>query len=117
MNEYCFNDHIVKKLINKYGGSERKETIVLDDGYEYLLKLPDPTREKKRMLSYINNSISEYIGCKIMEKLKLSVQKVILGEYTTISSTGEKQQRNCIKIILISLNRCQRYQLIKQYLL
>ncbi|MFI3213087.1 MAG: hypothetical protein R3Y24_07070 [Eubacteriales bacterium] len=92
MNEYNFNAHLIKKLINKYGGSERKETIVLDDGYEYLLKLPDPTREKKRMLSYINNTVSEYIGCKIMEQLKFSVQKVILGEYITISSKGEEQK-------------------------
>jgi len=48
MNEYNFNEHIIEKLFNRFGGSERKETVVLDDGNEYLLKLPDPIRELGR---------------------------------------------------------------------
>jgi len=91
MNEYNFNEHIKVKLINIFGGSERKETIILDDGNKYLLKLPDPTREKNRIISYINNSISEYLGCKIIKSIGLPVQDVILGEYTTLSSNKEKR--------------------------
>lgn len=86
---YNLNEHIISKLINKYGCSERKETILLDDDNEYLLKLPDPAREIHLNLSYINNAISEYLGCKIIKGIGLPVQDVILGEYTTKSSSGE----------------------------
>ena len=79
---YNFNQHIKKQLLNEYSGSEKKRTIVLDDGKKYLLKMPDPTRTKGKELSYINNSISEYIGCKIFKSLDIPVQNVILGEYT-----------------------------------
>jgi len=91
MNEYNFNEHIIEKLFNRFGGSERKETVVLDDGNEYLLKLPDPIRELGRDLSYINNSFSEFLGCRIMKLLGLPVQDVILGEYTAKSSTREER--------------------------
>lgn len=77
-----FNEHIKRELINEYAGSERKKTVLLDDGNKYLLKFPDPTREKAKEISYINNSISEYIGCKIVKSLGLPVQEVVLGEYT-----------------------------------
>lgn len=82
MNHMNFNEHIKRELINEFAGSEKKKTILLDDGNKYLLKFPDPTREKKNELSYINNAISEYIGCKIIKSLSLPVQEVILGEYT-----------------------------------
>lgn len=52
--------------INKFRGSEKKKTIEYN-GKTYLLKFPDPTREKGKSISYINNTISEYIGCKIYE--------------------------------------------------
>lgn len=91
MNEYNFNEHISKELVNFFGGSERKKPVVLDDGELYLLKMPDPTREVRRNISYINNSISEYIGCKIFKSLGLDVQDVKLGTYTTKSSKGEEK--------------------------
>lgn len=78
---YNFNKHISKHLLNEYGGSEKKRTILLDDGNKYLLKFPDPAREMRSQLSYINNAISEYLGCKIAKSLDLPVQEVILGEY------------------------------------
>lgn len=56
------NSLIQKELINEYAGSEKKRTIVIN-GEKYLLKMPDPVREKNRMLSYINNSYSEYVVC------------------------------------------------------
>lgn len=76
-----FNEHIKRELPNEYGGSEKKRTVILDDGNKYLLKFPDPTRELHREVSYINNSISEYLGCKIAESMGLPVQKVLIGEY------------------------------------
>lgn len=88
---YNFNVHIKKKNLNIFGGSERKETVTLDDGNIYLLKLPDPIRELHRDISYINNSISEYIACKIFKSMGLSVQDVLLGEYTTKNSKGENK--------------------------
>ena len=49
-----FNNHIKRTLLNEYAGSEKKKTVILDDGYKYLLKFPDPTREKDLVLSYVN---------------------------------------------------------------
>ena len=79
---YNFNEHIRKELLNEYGGSERKRTVILDDGKKYLLKFPDPIRESGRNLSYINNALSEYIACKIIREIGVPVQDVILGQYT-----------------------------------
>lgn len=78
-----FNEEIEKTLYNEYGGSEKKLTVLLKDGKQYLLKLPDVTREKDRELSYINNAISEYLGCSILQSIGFETQDVLLGEYTT----------------------------------
>ncbi|MCH5338510.1 MAG: HipA domain-containing protein [Acetatifactor sp.] len=80
-----FNQEILEELPNEFGGSDKKQTVVLaGSSKKYLLKLPDPTREKgkKEKLSYINNVFSEYIGCMISKSVGLPVQEVILGEYT-----------------------------------
>lgn len=69
-----------RELPNKYKGSEKKKTIEYD-GKIYMLKFPDPIREKRHEISYINNVVSEYIGCKIYEDIGIDVQKVILGTY------------------------------------
>lgn len=92
---YCVNEHIKKHLLNEYRGSERKDTIILDDGYKYLLKMPDPTRDldKKELLSYINNTFSEYLGCHIAAMMGFSVQDTILGEYFTENSKQEIQRK------------------------
>lgn len=87
MNFINFNEHIVKELLNEYGGSERKKTVVLDNGKKYLLKFPDPTREQHRKISYINNSLSEYIGCQIFASVGIPVQDTILGVYMTEAKT------------------------------
>lgn len=84
-----FNKHITKTMLNEYAGSEKKKTVIMDDGYKYLLKFPDPTREKDNTLSYINNAISEYIACNIFKSVGIPVQKTILGEYT--ESNGRKK--------------------------
>lgn len=76
-----FNEHIKKTLLNEYAGSQKKKTVILDDGNKYLLKFPDPARKIGLELSYINNSISEYISCHIFNIIGIPVQKTILGEY------------------------------------
>lgn len=75
------NNHITKTLLNEYAGSEKKKTVLMDDGNKYLLKFPDQIREKGKDLSYINNAISEYISCSIYNIIGISAQKTILGEY------------------------------------
>lgn len=80
-----FNQEILEELPNEFGGSDKKQTVVLvGSSKKYLLKLPDPTREKgkKKELSYINNVFSEYIGCMISKSVGLPVQEVLIGEYT-----------------------------------
>lgn len=42
--------------INKFRGSEKKKTIEYN-GKTYLLKFPNPTREKGKVISYINNTV------------------------------------------------------------
>lgn len=86
---YNINEHIVKELYNEFKGSERKKTVILDDGKKYLLKLSDPTRELHRDISYINNAFSEYLGCKIAQVIGLPVQNVILGNYKYKSRNGD----------------------------
>lgn len=84
MNFVNFNEHIVETKLNQYGGSERKKTVTLDDGFQYMIKFPDPTREEKRKgeISYINNAISEYIGCHIFQSVGIEVQETMLGIFT-----------------------------------
>ena len=68
-----------EELTNEYHGSDRKKTLRID-GKKYLLKFPDPLRKQKAAgLSYINNALSEYIGCKIYQSLKIPAQDVMLG--------------------------------------
>lgn len=50
--------------ISLYGGSEVKKTYYINNK-KYMVKFPDPIREKKNKLSYVNIQYSEYIGCNI----------------------------------------------------
>lgn len=79
------------ELYCNYGGSEKKKKIFYN-GDKYLLKFPDPVREKNVNLSYVNNTISEFIGCKIFELIGISVQKVILGKYEEKSDLTIKEK-------------------------
>lgn len=58
---------------------------IVYDNKEYLLKFPDPVREKNIKISYVNNVYSEYIGCKAFESVGISVQQVLLGTYEEVS--------------------------------
>ncbi len=65
---------------NNYKGSEKKKTLRYHDK-KYLVKFPDPVREKNKNISYINNAFSEYIGSNIFKIVGFKVQNTILGKY------------------------------------
>ena len=67
--------------LNSYNGSEKKKTLIYD-GKKYLVKFPDPIREKNKNISYINNAFSEYVGSHIFEMSGFVTQNTILGNYT-----------------------------------
>jgi hypothetical protein len=92
---FYVNEHILKRVINEYRGSEQKETVYLDDGKKYMIKKPDPTREllKRDKISYINNTYSEYIGCHIAQMLGFQTQDTILGKYDTKTRNGENKTK------------------------
>ena len=64
---------------NRFGGSERKRTLIYD-GNTYMVKFPDPVRStKKTSLSYINNQFSEHLGCSIFRHLGIPAQETFLA--------------------------------------
>ncbi|MFN2926446.1 HipA domain-containing protein [Lachnospiraceae bacterium YH-ros2228] len=87
------NAHIMKEEFNIYSGSEKKKTLLMDDGQRYMLKFPDPTRERKLRLSYINNAVSEYLGCHVYQTIEIPAQNTSLGIYTTEAG---KQKIACL---------------------
>lgn len=66
--------------LNNYKGSEKKKTLIYDNK-KYLVKFPDPVREKNKNISYINNAYSEYVGSNIFRIVGFKVQNTILGKY------------------------------------
>ena len=67
--------------LNNYKGSEKKKTLIYD-GKKYLVKFPDPVREKNKNISYINNAFSEYIGSNVFKICGFKTQNTLLGTYT-----------------------------------
>lgn len=67
--------------LNSYKGSEKKKTLIYDNK-RYLVKFPDPIREKNKNLSYINNAFSEYVGSNIFKIIGFETQNTLLGTYT-----------------------------------
>ena len=65
---------------NNYKGSEKKKTLIYNNN-KYLVKFPDPVREKNKNISYINNAFSEYVGSNIFKIVGFKVQNTILGKY------------------------------------
>ena len=65
---------------NNYKGSEKKKTLLYNNK-KYLVKFPDPVREKNKNISYINNAYSEYVGSNIFKICGFATQNVILGKY------------------------------------
>lgn len=70
-----------KELSNKYGGSEKKTRLAYK-GLGYMIKYPDPIREAKNDMSYMNNQYSEHIGCSIYAYLGIPVQETFIAKYT-----------------------------------
>ena len=66
--------------LNNYKGSEKKKTLIYN-GKKYLVKFPDPIREKNKNISYINNAFSEYIGSNIFKICGFKTQNTLLGRY------------------------------------
>ena len=65
-----------------YAGANGGKISVMYNGEQYMLKFPPfPTINKE--MSYTNSCISEYLGCKIFESVRIPVQKVLLGTYTS----------------------------------
>ena len=69
-----------ERLYSGFGGSERKFAISYN-GHTYMIKEPDPIRDKNSQLSYKNNTFSEHIGCKIFSMLDIPVQETFLAKY------------------------------------
>lgn len=65
---------------NNYKGSEKKKTLIYNNK-KYLVKFPDPIREKNKNISYINNAFSEYTGSNVFKMVGLKTQNTILGKY------------------------------------
>ena len=72
------NDSVM--IANEFGGSEKKCTVIYNKRV-YMLKFPDPVREKGNDLSYMNNATSEDIGCKIFKTLGFETQNTFLAKY------------------------------------
>lgn len=69
-----------KEELNNYKGSEKKKTLIYESK-KYLVKFPDPIREKNKNISYINNAFSEYVGSNIFKIIGFPTQNTILGIY------------------------------------
>lgn len=65
---------------NNYKGSEKKKTLIYNNK-KYLVKFPDPVREKNKNMSYINNAFSEYIGSNVFKIVGFKTQNTVLGKY------------------------------------
>ena len=74
-----FNSAI--EVFNNYKGSEKKKTLIYNKK-RYLVKFPDPIREKNKNISYINNAFSEYVGSNVFQLSGFNTQNTILGKYT-----------------------------------
>lgn len=68
------------EAFNHYKGSEKKKTLLYNNK-KYLVKFPDPVREKNKNISYINNAFSEYVGSNIFKIAGFETQNTILGKY------------------------------------
>lgn len=66
--------------LNSYKGSEKKKTLIYNNK-KYLVKFPDPIRQKNKNISYINNAFSEYIGSNIFKIAQFNTQNTLLGTY------------------------------------
>jgi len=78
---------------NNYHGSEKKKTLIYNNK-KYLVKFPDPIREKNKNISYINNAFSEYVGSNVFKIADFDTQNTVLGIY---NYNGKEKIYNIIK--------------------
>ncbi len=64
--------------LNKFISSEKKKTLIFEDK-RYLVKFPNPILDKN--ISYINNSLSEYVSSNIFRLVGFETQETLLGKY------------------------------------
>lgn len=69
-----------KEEFNNYKGSEKKKTLIYKDK-KYLVKFPDPVKEKNKKISFINNAFSEFIGSNVFKIVGFKTQNTVLGKY------------------------------------
>lgn len=69
------------KLPNRiYGGRNGAKLGVEINHQAYMVKFPSPARLNKQM-SYVNNSVSEFLGCHIFSLLGFNSQETFLATY------------------------------------
>lgn len=64
-----------------YAGANGKKVCVVYQEATYMLKFPSSPSHNQDM-SYTNSSISEYLGCHILDSMGMDVQETLLGHYT-----------------------------------
>ena len=77
-----------EERLNKYSGSEVKTTLIYENEI-YMIKYPDPIRDKKNILSYMNNQFSEHIGCGIFNACGFNAQETVMGYHRDVN--GKKK--------------------------
>lgn len=76
-----------EKKKKTYEGANGSKICILYNNEQYMLKFPSVSKLNKE-ISYTNGTISEYLGCHILESLGFETQKTILGTY----NKGEKKK-------------------------
>lgn len=96
--------------INRYGGSEKKITVKYNDKL-YMVKFPDPVREKDSDLKYMYNAFSEDIGCKIFKTLGFEVQNTFLAKFDLLKYFFEGGE----KIVVACEDFCQNGAVLSEF--
>lgn len=80
---YNINKHIQQILLNEYGGSTPKKTVILDDGNKYMLKFTTPRSQSVGVdrAEYGSSVVSEHLACRIFASIGIPVQETILGQF------------------------------------
>lgn len=69
-----------EKTKKNYEGANGSKICIKYNGELYMLKFP-PAANRNKDLSYTNGTVSEYLGCHILESLGFETQETILGTY------------------------------------
>ena len=96
--------------LNRYGGSEKKIAVKYKDK-RYMLKFPDPVREKSSDLKYMYNAFSEDIGCRIFKTLGFDVQKTFLAKFDLLKYFFDGDE----KIVVACEDFCQEGAVLSEF--